>query len=96
MSLDPQVQASFISSSISLLAGAMGGNWFGKRHQNARCEKICMLMVNGFDKLLTALEVSGEPPEIRMAIRDARDSIITAKNYLGIGGVADISGTEAK
>ena len=96
MELNPQVQASFISSTISLLAGALGGNWFGKRHQNDRCEKICMLMVNGFDKLLTALEVSGEPPAIRLAVRDARDSIVTAKNYLGIGGVADISNPEAK
>ena len=49
-------------------------------------------MVNSFDKLLTALEVVGEPPEMKTAIRDARDSIVTAKNYLGFHG-AEIKAT---
>lgn len=89
MSISPQVQASIISSVVSLIAGLLGGNWFSRHKQDARCERICTLMVNSFDKMLTALEVAGEPPELRLAIREARDSIVTAKNYLGIGGVSD-------
>ena len=90
MSLDPQVQSSLITGISSLIVGIFGGNWIGKRHSTAqsteRCDKICGLMVNSFDKLLTALDIVGEPPEMKHAIREARDSIITAKNYLGAYG----------
>lgn len=88
--LDPQVQSSIVTTLGGLFAGAYGGNWWGKKKSSAssdRCDKICGLMVNSFDKLLTALEVAGEPPAIKTAIRDARDSIVTAKNYLGVSGV---------
>lgn len=87
--VDSSIISSVISASGGIVAGLLGGNWMGKRHSNQRCERICSLMVNGFDKLLTALEVSGEPPALRYAIRDARDTITTAKNYLGINGVAE-------
>jgi hypothetical protein len=90
MSLDPQVQSSLITGISSLIVGLFGGNWIGKRHSTAqsteRCDKICSLMVNSFDKLLTALDIVGEPPEMKHAIREARDSIVTAKNYLGSYG----------
>jgi hypothetical protein len=90
-SLDPQVLSSLISAAGGVVAGAMGGNWWGKKQSTHsphadRCDKICSLLVNSFDKLLTALEVAGEPPAVKVAIRDARDSIVTAKNYLGISG----------
>jgi len=88
--MDPQVQSSVITGFTTLIAGIIGGNWIGKKRtsgiETERCDKICSLMVNSFDKLLTALEVVGEPPEMRTAIRDARDSIVTAKNYLGFHG----------
>ena len=87
MSLDPQVQSSLITGISSLIVGIFGGNWIGKRSSTSqsteRCDKICGLMVNSFDKLLTALDIVGEPPEMKHAIREARDSIVTAKNYLG-------------
>jgi len=90
MSIDPQVQSSIITGVGTLITGLIGGNWLGKRKTSAqsteRCDKICGLMVNSFDKLLTALEVVGEPPAMKVAIRDARDSIVTAKNYLGLHG----------
>lgn len=96
MNLDPQVQSSIVTGIGTLITGLIGGNWLGKRKSSAqsteRCDKICGLMVNSFDKLLTALEVVGEPPEMRTAIRDARDSIVTAKNYLGFHG-AEIKAT---
>jgi hypothetical protein len=86
--MDPQVQSSVITGATTLIAGIVGGNWIGKRKSSTasteRCDKICSLLVNSFDKLLTALDVVGEPPEMKMAIRDARDSIVTAKNYLGM------------
>jgi hypothetical protein len=90
MSLEPQVQSSIITGLATLVAGIIGGNWFGKRKaassSSERCEQICSLMVNSFDKLLTALEVVGEPPAMKHAVREARDSIVTAKNYLGMHG----------
>ena len=89
MPFDPEVQSSLITGISSLLVGLFGGNWMGKRSSTStteRCDKICGLMVNSFDKLLTALDIVGEPPEMKHAIRDARDSIITAKNYLGSYG----------
>jgi len=89
MSLDPQVQSSLITGISSLIVGLFSGNWIGKRHSTQsteRCDKICGLMVNSFDKLLTALDIVGEPPAMKHAIREARDSIITAKNYLGSYG----------
>ena len=92
-SIDPQVQASIISALGGAMTGLLGGNWLGKKRaaahsgNSSHCEKICGLMVNSFDKLLTALEVAGEPPAVKIAIRDARDSIVTAKNYLGLHGV---------
>lgn len=99
--IDPQVQASLISSIGGVIAGAIGGNLYGRKKnvlhapQNSadRCEKICGLLVNSFDKLLTALEVVGEPPAIRTAIRDARDGVVTAKNYLGISETDIIVGS---
>lgn len=92
--LDPTVQSSIISAIGGAIAAFFGGNWWIKRKaaQPSHCEKICGLMVNSFDKLLTALEVAGEPPAVKIAIRDARDSIVTAKNYLGMYGV-DADGT---
>jgi hypothetical protein len=90
MSLDPQVQSSLVTGIITLLTGLFGGNWLGRRNaanqSTERCDKICGLMVNSFDKLLTALDIVGEPPAMKHAIREARDSIITAKNYLGSYG----------
>lgn len=89
-SIDPQITASIVSGISGIIAGAFGGNFVGKKQAmnttSERCDKICSLMVNSFDKLLTALEVAGEPPTIKIAVRDARDSIITAKNYLGLSG----------
>jgi len=88
--MDPQVQSSLVTGIVTLVTGAIGGNWLGRKKSTAasteRCDKICGLMVNSFDKLLTALDVVGEPPEMRTAIREARDSIVTAKNYLGMHG----------
>lgn len=87
--MDPQVQSSIISAAGGIITGLLGGRWWGNRTRGAqadRCEKICGLMVNSFDKLLTALEVAGEPPVVKHAVRDARDSIVTAKNYLGLSG----------
>lgn len=86
--MDPQVQSSLISAAGGVITGLLGGKWWHSRQRVAdeRCEKICGLMVNSFDKLLTALEVAGEPPVLKVAVRDARDSIVTAKNYLGLSG----------
>lgn len=92
MSIDPQVQSSIVTAIGGAITGAIGGGIWGKKKgaegapasSSEKCEKICSLMVNSFDKLLTALEVAGEPPTIKIAIRDARDSIVTAKNYLGL------------
>lgn len=86
--MDPQVQSSIISAAGGIVTGLLGGKWWSNRRgaQADRCEKICGLMVNSFDKLLTALEVAGEPPVVKHAVRDARDSIVTAKNYLGLSG----------
>lgn len=98
MPFDPQVQSSLITGVTSIIVGFFGGNWMGKRHSTAqsteRCDKICGLMVNSFDKLLTALDIVGEPPEMKHAIREARDSIITAKNYLGVHGAEIKAATE--
>lgn len=86
--LDPTVQSSLISAVGAAIVAFFSGNWWQKRKtaSPSHCEKICSLMVNSFDKLLTALEVAGEPPAVKVAIRDARDSIVTAKNYLGLYG----------
>ena len=84
-----QIISSLISALGGVITGAMGGNWFSRKKSDQRCERICSLMVNGFDKLLTALEVAGEPPAMRTAIRDARDVIVVAKGYLGIGAPID-------
>lgn len=94
--MDNQILASMISAVGGIVTGIMGGNYMGRRQSSARCERICTLMVNGFDKLLTALEVAGEPPELRIAIRDARDCVVTAKNYLGLNGVVDGHHLEGK
>ena len=91
MPFDPPVQSSLITGISSLIVGLFGGNWIGKKHSTTqsteRCDKICGLMVNSFDKLLTALDIVGEPPAMKHAIREARDSITTAKNYLGSYGI---------
>lgn len=87
--IDPSVQSSIVSAIGGALTALFGSNWWHKRKaaSTTHCEKLCGLMVNSFDKLLTALEVAGEPPAVRLAIRDARDSIVTAKNYLGMHGL---------
>ena len=94
--MDPQVQSSVISAAGGIITGLLGGKWWSNRRgvQADRCEKICGLMVNSFDKLLTALEVAGEPPVVKHAVRDARDSIVTAKNYLGLSGAEALAGKE--
>lgn len=95
--MDPQVQSSIISAVGGVVTGLLGGKWWGNRERGVqadRCEKICSLMVNSFDKLLTALEVAGEPPVVKHAVRDARDSIVTAKNYLGMSGAEIAAGKE--
>jgi len=88
MTLDPSIISSLITATGGLLAGFFGGKGIAKHQGDKRCEKIAALMVNGFDKLLTALEITGEPPEIKQAIREARDVIAIAKGHLGyISGV---------
>lgn len=88
-SIDPDVQNSIASAIGGAITAFLGGKWWQSRHAASptHCEKVCSLLVNSFDKLLTALEVAGEPPAVKIAIRDARDSIVTAKNYLGLSGV---------
>jgi hypothetical protein len=89
MALDPTIISSTISAVGGILAGFLGGKGVAKHQGDKRCERIAALMVNGFDKLLTALEITGEPPEMRQAIREARDVIAIAKGHLGYISGAD-------
>lgn len=87
MPIDPGIIQASISAIGGIIAGFAGGKTYQGRKSDTKCEKVCSIMLNGFDKLLTALEVAGEPPEIKSAIRDARDAIVIAKSHLGyIGG----------
>lgn len=89
------MDSSIIQASISAVGGILAGFVGGSKYQNhtadRKCEKICALTVNSFDKLLTALDVAGEPPEIKVAIRDARDAIAVAKGHLGLIGPGDVT-----
>lgn len=87
MALDPGIIQATISAIGGVVAGFAGGKTYQGRKTDTKCERVCALMVNGFDKLLIALEVAGEPPEVKFAIREARDAIVIAKSHLGyIGG----------
>ena len=89
------MEASVIASTISAVGGILAGFIGGARYQNhktdTKCEQICALTVNCFDKLLAVLDVVGEPPEMRSAIREARDAMAIAKSHLGYIGGGDRS-----
>ena len=92
MDIDPQVQAATVSGIIGAVFGGGGMRWWSRKNTPApvpnltadRCEKICNIMVNSFEKLLTALEIVGEPEEVKHALRECRDNIAVAKSFLGI------------
>jgi len=90
MALDPTIISSTISAVGGILAGFLGGKGVAKHQADKKCERVCSLMLNGFDKLLTALEVTGEPPAAKTAIREARDTIIVARTFLGMSGAGDM------
>lgn len=81
--IDSQILASAITGFSGVAAGFVGGKYNSRHQADRKCERICALMVGGFDKLLTALDVVGEPPEIKHVIREARDTVATAKALLG-------------
>jgi hypothetical protein len=87
--IDTQILASAITGLSGVAAGFLGGKYNSKHEADKKCERVCALMVNGFDKLLTALDVVGEPVEIKHVIRDARDTVSRAKALMGLDGGFD-------
>lgn len=85
--VDTQILSSAITGVAAVIGGFISGKRYSEHNSDKRCERVCAIMVNGFEKLLVALEVAGEPPAVRTAVRDARDAIAIAKSHLGyIGG----------
>jgi len=84
--VDTQILSSAITGLGAVVAGFVGGKRYSEHSSDRKCEKICALTVNCFDKLLTALEVAGEPPAVKVAVRDARDALALAKGHLGLMG----------
>gem|GEM_PF-4241570 len=89
--IDSQILASAISALGGVLAGFAGGKYNSKHQADKKCEKVCILIINGFDRLLVALDVVGEPQEIKHVIREARDTVSRAKAIMGVDGGFDTS-----
>jgi hypothetical protein len=87
--IDNQILSSAISALGGVLAGFAGGKYNSKHQADRKCEKVCALMIGGFDKLLVALDVVGEPVEIKHVIRDARDTVSRAKALMNLDGNFD-------
>lgn len=84
--IDTQILSSTISALGGVLAGFAGGKYNSKHQADKKCEKVCFLILGSFDKLLTALDVMGEPDQIKHVIRDARDTVSRAKGIMGTDG----------
>ena len=87
--IDSQILASTITGLSGVVAGFLGGKYNSKHQADTKCERVCALMISGFEKLLIALDVVGEPPEIKHVIREARDTVSRAKALMGTEGSFD-------
>ena len=87
--IDSQIIGPAISGVCSLVVGFLGGKGVSQHRADQKCERVCSLMLVSFEKLLVALEVVGEPEQIKHVIRDARDTVSRAKALMGTDGSFD-------